>query len=355
MRIFLKILDEQEPQFIAEQNIQYTIIPMGVQSLKVLAELPIIVVLMYQMYKQQVQNDIVDFIPLIMNTITLQPSLPHRTNPAFNKEVFVDFIAAQIKTLTFLAFIMKMYQGAVNNHPQQMVQGLLGLMTLCPPEVAHLRKDLLISARYILTTDFKNRFVPVIEKLFDDNILIGSGWTTHESLRPLAYSTLADLVHHVRNNLSLSDLSLAVNLFSKTVHDDSLPSTIQTMSCKLLLSLVDCIRTKSDQESGNGRELLLRISEVFVIKFKTIAKVQLPLLLSKCKPTNDPAKMAETKAATPPPSNAQLAQQLIASGDGKLPDSIKDEKLHLLYTTSVETKDKEEKVVLSPFLFLFFF
>ena len=30
-----------------------------------------------------------------------------------------------------------------------------------------------------------------------------------------------------------------------------------------------------------GRELLLRISEVFVIKFKTIAKVQLPLLLSK--------------------------------------------------------------------------
>ncbi|GFN80649.1 transformation/transcription domain-associated protein [Plakobranchus ocellatus] len=325
------------------QNVQYTIIPMGVQSLKVLAELPIIVVLMYQMYKQQVQNDIVDFIPLIMNTITLQPSLQHRTNPAFNREVFVDFIAAQIKTLTFLAFIMKMYQGAVNNHPTQMVQGLLGLMTLCPPEVAHLRKDLLISARYILTTDFKNRFVPVIEKLFDDNILIGSGWTTHESLRPLAYSTLADLVHHVREKLSLSDLSLAVNLFSKTVHDDSLPSTIQTMSCKLLLSLVDCIRTKSDQESGNGRELLLRISEVFVIKFKTIAKVQLPLLLSKCKPSNEPSKMAEAKAATPTPSSAQLAQQLIASGVGKLPDSIKDEKLHLLYTTSVETKDKEEK------------
>lgn len=69
--------------------------------------------------------------------------------------------------------------------------------------------------------------------------------------RPLAYSTLADLVHHVRNNLSLRDLSLAVNLFSKNVHDDSLPSSIQTMSCKLLLNLVDCIRTKSDQENGN--------------------------------------------------------------------------------------------------------
>ncbi|XP_035826346.1 transformation/transcription domain-associated protein isoform X2 [Aplysia californica] len=325
------------------QSVQYNIIPMGIQSLKVLAELPIIVVLMYQMYKQQVQNDMVEFIPLIMNTITLQPSAQHRANPAFNKEVFVDFIAAQIKTLSFLAYIIKIYQGAVNSHSQQMVQGLLGLMSLCPPEVAHLRKELLMAARHILSTELRNKFVPMIEKLFDENILIRSGWTTHESLRPLAYSTLADLVHHVRNNLSLHDLSLAVNLFSKNVHDDSLPSSIQTMSCKLLLNLVDCIRTKSDQENGNGRELLLRMSEVFVLKFKTIAKVQLPLLLAKCKPSNEPSKMAEAKALCPSPTTAQVAQQLIASGDGKLPDSIKDEKLVQLFTTSVEAKDKEDK------------
>lgn len=69
--------------------------------------------------------------------------------------------------------------------------------------------------------------------------------------RPLAYSTLADLVHHVRQSLPLSNLSLAVNLFSKNVHDDSLPSSIQTMSCKLLLNLVECIRAKSEQDNGN--------------------------------------------------------------------------------------------------------
>lgn len=48
-------------------------------------------------------------------------------------------------------------QGAVNNHSQQMVQGLLGLMTLCPQEVAHLRKELLMAARHILSTDLRNR------------------------------------------------------------------------------------------------------------------------------------------------------------------------------------------------------
>ena len=73
--------------------------------------------------------------------------------------------------------------------------------------------------------------------------------------RPLAYSTLADLVHHVRHSLSLNDLSLAVTLFSKNVHDETLPSSIQTMSCKLLLNLVECIRSKSEQENGNVRHV----------------------------------------------------------------------------------------------------
>lgn len=82
------------------------------------------------------------------------------------------------------------------------------------------------------------------------------------SCRPLAYSTLADLVHHVRQHLPLSDLSLAVQLFAKNIDDESLPSSIQTMSCKLLLNLVDCIRSKSEQESGNGRDVLMRMLEV---------------------------------------------------------------------------------------------
>jgi len=47
-------------------------------SLKVLAELPIIVVLMYQLYKQHVHNDVAEFIPLIMNTIVLQPTPQQR-------------------------------------------------------------------------------------------------------------------------------------------------------------------------------------------------------------------------------------------------------------------------------------
>lgn len=111
---------------------------------------------MYQLYKPNVQQDVADFIPLVMNTIALQPTAQQRSNPSFNKEAFVDFIAAQIKTLSFLAYIIRIYQEAVNNHAPQLVKGMLALLSLCPSEVAHLRKELLIAARHILATELRN-------------------------------------------------------------------------------------------------------------------------------------------------------------------------------------------------------
>ena len=92
------------------------------------------------------------------------------------------------------------------------------------------------------------RFIPCIDQLFDEDLLIGSGWTTRETVRSMAYSILVDLVHHIRGHLSLNHLSLAVQLFSKNVHDNSLLISIQNMSCKLLLNLVESIRQKAEQE-----------------------------------------------------------------------------------------------------------
>ena len=73
--------------------------------------------------------------------------------------------------------------------------------------------------------------------------------------------------------------------FSQNVHDESLPTSIQTMSCKLLLNLVECIKARSEKENciNKGRELLMRMNEVFVLKFKTVAKMQLPVLMAKHK------------------------------------------------------------------------
>src|ERR1044072_8675550 len=57
----------------------------------------------------------------------------------------------------------------------------------------------------------------------------------------MAYSMLADLVHHVRNKLTPAQLSKTVYMYSRNLHDPTLAAGIQTMCSKLLLNLTECI------------------------------------------------------------------------------------------------------------------
>ena len=67
-----------------------------------------------QLYKQTVHNTVAEFIPLTMKTIVLQPSAKARQAPDFNREAYVDFVAVQIKFLSFLAYIIRIYQDQVS-------------------------------------------------------------------------------------------------------------------------------------------------------------------------------------------------------------------------------------------------
>jgi transformation/transcription domain-associated protein len=59
---------------------------------------------------------------------------------------------------------------------------------------------------------------------------------------------LAEVVHHVRLQLQMPQLSKAVHLFSRNVHDTSLPLTVQTTSIRLLMNLVEGIYHKHNQD-----------------------------------------------------------------------------------------------------------
>ena len=113
-------------------------------------------------------------------------------------------------------------------------------------------------------------------------VLIGEGRSSYDTLRPLAYSTLADLVHHMRAKLDMKQLGNIIFLFSRNIHDPSLPLTIQTTSVRLLLNLVDNIFHNKDPEKDKGRDLLVRILYTLVNKFKTLKTygISLPLSLS---------------------------------------------------------------------------
>ena len=255
-------------------EIKSTSLIRSLQSFKVLTECPIIIVLLFQLYPKFVNIYIPKFMPLIVSTLALQIPVQSRLT---HKNQYAEFVAAQVKTLSFLAYVLRGFSEHLQPYRDSIPKCVIQLLLCCPNESAAVRKELLIATRHILATDFRIGFISHIDTLLEEKVLIGTGRTSYETLRPLAYSTLADLVHHVRAELSLVQLSKVIHLYVRNIHEYSLPFTIQTMSAKLLLNLVECIARKNDTE-GKGRTLLVRILDAFVNKFSSLKK-QIPKLL----------------------------------------------------------------------------
>ena len=137
-----------------------------------------------------------------------------------------------------MAYVLRGFSEHLQSYRENIPKCVIQLLSNCPNESAAVRKELLIATRHILATDFRVGFIQHIDTLFDENVLIGTGRTSFEILRPLAYSTLADLVHHVRTELTLAQLLKVIHLYARNVHDGTLPFSIQNMSAKLLLNLV---------------------------------------------------------------------------------------------------------------------
>ena len=67
------------------------------------------------------------------------------------------------------------------------------------------------------------------------------------------------------------------------------------------LNIFCFLRARSEQDNGNGKELLVKMMEVFVLKFKTVSKLQLPILMSKHKPPPPPPVSPPSIQATAAP------------------------------------------------------
>lgn len=150
-----------------------------------------------------------------------------------------------------MAFLVRSFANEIRVREKEIARGVMQLLSTCPAEAASTRKELLVATRHILATEFRRAFLPHLDDLLDEQKLIGPGRTCYETLRPLAYSTLADLVHHVRMELQYGQFIRVVQLYCRNLHDPSLPYSIKIMSAKLLWNLIESIaRFKNSPESA---------------------------------------------------------------------------------------------------------
>lgn len=258
----------------------------AMSSFKTLAECPITMVLLYSLYKSLVQTSLPGFLPKIIHILMLQVEQQKqfreerlKTAQAVtailpdihNRQAYLDFILGQVKAASFLAYVfIRGYasQNLAPEHSTVVPDVILRLLQDCPAELLVARKELLHATRHILLTPFRLHFVPKIELLFDEKILIGHGLTSFETLRPLAYSTVADFIHNVRNELTPMQIWKTVQIYCSLLKDDSLALTVQIMSAKLLLNLVERIMKLPNKLEG--RHLFMMIIDSYAKRFHSL-------------------------------------------------------------------------------------
>ncbi|KAF2229771.1 hypothetical protein EV356DRAFT_580549 [Viridothelium virens] len=267
------------PDIGAEQQQTRQLIK-GMSSFKVLAECPIIVVSLFQSYRQCVPRNVKQFIPLIKAILMLQAKPQEKAHAEAkaqgriftgvskeirNRAAFGEFITAQVKTMSFLAYLLRVYAQQLTDFLPVLPDIIVRLLKDCPKEKSAARKELLVAIRHIINFNFRKIFLKRLDELLDERTLIGDGLTVYESLRPLAYSMLADLIHHVRESLSREQIRRTIEVYTKNLHDDYPGTSFQTMSAKLLLNMAECIAKLENKE--DGRHFLIMILNAIGDKF----------------------------------------------------------------------------------------
>ncbi|KAL0350433.1 UNVERIFIED_CONTAM: Transformation/transcription domain-associated protein [Sesamum radiatum] len=248
------------------------------RSFKVVTESPLVVMFLFQLYGRLVQTNIPHLLPLMVAAISVPG--PEKV-PSHLKTHFIELKGAQVKTVSFLTYLLKSFADYIKQHEESICKSIVNLLVTCSDSVS-IRKELLVALKHVLGTDFKRGLFPLIDTLLDERVLVGTGRACFEALRPLAYSLLAEIVHHVRGDLSLSQLSRIIYLFSSNMHDASLSLSIHTTCARLMLNLVEPIFEKGvDQASMDEARILLgRILDAFVGKFNTFKRT-IPQLLEE--------------------------------------------------------------------------
>lgn len=283
----------------------------SMKSFKVLAECPITMVSLYTSYKPLLQTSLPSFLPKIIDTLVLEVDQQKafreeqlNTKTAVtailplitNRQAYLEFILGQVKAASFLAyvFIRGYYTLNLTNNESAVIPNvILRLLQDCPAELSVARKELLHATRHILSTPFRSHFVPKIELLFNEKILIGEGLTSYETLRPLAYSTVADFIHNVRTELTPTQIWSTVQIYCDLLKDESLALTVQIMSAKLLLNLVDRIMKLSSKLEG--RHLFMMIIDSYAKRFMSLNR-KYDYILKKHHQYDKNSKVKETQS-----------------------------------------------------------
>ena len=190
---------------------------MATESFKVMAEMPLTVMQVFHVHNKHVNKTVPTLVPVMLAMVAIKHVKPvpvDDSNP--QSRHFQDFFSAQVKTLSFLTYLLKHYAQQMSGKEALVCGRLVDLLSICPVHNISSRKELLVAMRHSLSSvEFRTGFLPFIDNILFEGILFGSH--CHHTMRPQTYATFVDFVLQLKDHLTLPQLLRLISLFSSDV------------------------------------------------------------------------------------------------------------------------------------------
>lgn len=168
---------------------------------------------------------------------------------------------------------------------------IVRLLACIPPDLPSLRrKILLVFYQCVQITDIRGVYVRDINNLLDLRILLGvssssfggtGGGTSDAQLRTVAYRALADLLHSMRDTLSVEQIAGVVDFFTPVIMDPGIPAnTCAAVAIRLLLYLVEKLFHSDRPNASHARSVMSQICSVIVQKLGAL-RAYIPRVLAE--------------------------------------------------------------------------
>ncbi|KAG5637374.1 hypothetical protein H0H81_004799 [Sphagnurus paluster] len=268
------------------QPLDPNVLPPSIRSFKVLGEMAMVLVIISQVHRAMVASPIQTTIVPAFEVLALQSPAQRKARedceamehiwsgmaPTIkNDSAYAEFIHCQVKVLSYLAYVMRFSGEPDEKSGETLILTALRMLQDCPANGVALRKELMVVFRHLMGLPVRKALYPHLDKLLDEDVLLGKGVSSKEMLRAVVYSAIADLVHHIRNELTAKQLARIVHVYSRLIHNPALGNNLHTMSAKMMLGLTEPILARESPKEA--ARLIGSMFETCLERMETLALI----------------------------------------------------------------------------------
>ncbi|KAJ7590989.1 hypothetical protein C8J56DRAFT_1135339 [Mycena floridula] len=257
------------------------------QSFKVLSEMGLVIVVFCQCQYSLIAPEIPTTLTAVIEFLSLESPAQRTARedaeamgshwagmaPTIRNPVaYSELVNAQIKLLSYIAWRFRPNEKQLEPHADSMMLMTLRILQDCPRDSVSFRKELMLVFRHFMATKHHAALVPHIEKLMDERVIFGTGLASKELLRVNIYTAMADLVHHLKADFTIQQLSHIVLVYSRLLHDPVDPISLHIVYGKTMFHVIEpLVNKEAPVEAG---KILTAIFETSVDRLDALVMVQ---------------------------------------------------------------------------------